>query len=245
MNDESNNPALSKSALKRVSALESSSTATIGGTTVKIFFMLAVSIIGGVFGWQAMSSANSVGMILIAVASILGLVFALITVFMPKFAAITGTLYALAQGYVLGAMSQVYNSSLDGIVIQAIGLTGAIFFVTLWAFSLGLIKVTQKFRIGVLIATGGIAVYYLVAIIVGLFGGTAPLIFDTGMWGTLFSLVVVFVATMNLIINFDFVQTIVQRGAPKKMEWYAAFGVIVTLLWLYIETLRLLAKVRQ
>lgn len=245
MKDESGNPALSESALQRVSALESSSSATIGGTTVKIFFMLAVSIIGGVFGWQAMSSANTVGMILIAVASILGLVFALITVFKPKFAAITGTLYALAQGYVLGAVSQVYNSSLDGIVVQAIGLTGAIFFVTLWAFSLGLIKVTQKFRIGVLIATAGIAVYYLVAFIVGLFGGTAPLIFDTGTWGTVFSLVVVFIATMNLIIDFDFIQTLVQRGAPKKMEWYAAFGVIVTLLWLYIETLRLLAKVRQ
>lgn len=245
MNNESGNPALSEKAIDRVTSLESDSTASIGGTTAKIFFMLAVSIIGGYFGWQAAANATGSTWFVVAGASIVAFIFAMVTSFKPQLAAITGTLYALAQGYVLGAISQLYNSSLDGIVVQAIGLTGAIFFVSLWAFSLGLIKVSQKFRIGVLIATMGVMVYYLVAFIIGLFGGTAPLIFDTGTWGIVFSVVVIFIATLNLILDFDFIQTIVRRGAPKKMEWYAAFGLIVTLLWLYVEALRLLSKTRQ
>ena len=245
MKNESGNPALSEKALDRLTSLESASTATIGGTTAKILFMLIVTVIGGAFGWQAMANATGATWLIIAGVSVVAFAFALITSFKPQIAAYTGTLYALAQGYVLGAISQIYNSSLDGIVVQAIGLTGAIFFVSLWAFSLGFIKVTQKFRTGVIIATLGIMVYYLVAFVMSLFGGTAPLIFDTGTWGIVFSVVIIFIATLNLILDYDFIQTIVQRGAPKKMEWYAAFGLIVTLLWLYVEALRLLAKTRQ
>lgn len=245
MQDKSGNPALNEGVLDKIKAQEGTAEATIGGTTSKIFVLLTISIIGGVFGWQAMLNATSSTWLMITGASIVALVFALITAFRPQTAGITGSLYALAQGYVLGAISQMYNSALEGIVVQAIGLTGAIFFVSLWAFSLGLIKVNEKFRTGVIIATVGIAVYYLIAFVIGLFGGTAPLIFDTGTWGIVFSVVVIFIATLNLMLDFDFIQRIVQRGAPKNMEWYAAFALIVTLLWLYVEVLRLLSKTRQ
>lgn len=245
MQDKSGNPALSDSVLDRITTTESSATATIGGTTFKIFALLILSVLGGFFGWQAMGNASGSTWIMITGASVLALVCALITAFRPQTAGITGSLYAVLQGYVLGAISQIYNTALDGIVVQAIALTGAIFFVSLWAFSLGFIRVTDKFRIGVIIATLGIGIYYLVAFVIGLFGGTAPLIFDSGLFGIVFSLIVVFIATLNLMLDFDFIQRLVNHGAPKNLEWYAAFALIVTLLWLYVEVLRLLAKVRQ
>jgi uncharacterized YccA/Bax inhibitor family protein len=241
--NESGNPALSKRVLDAFAEQEATKTATIGGTSVKIFILLALSFLGGFFGWQSMANGSSG--LLLGAAAIGALGFALITAFKPAMAGITGPLYALLQGYVLGAISQTYNASLDGIVVQAIGLTGAIFFVSLWAFWLGLIKVTNKFKTGVIIATLGIGVYYLFAIILSLFGVTAPLIFDSGPWGIAFSLIIIFVATLNLILDFDFIQKIEKQGAPKTMEWYGAFALIVTLLWLYIEVLRLLSKVRQ
>lgn len=245
MQEKSGNPALNQGVIDKIRAQEGTAEATIGGTTTKIIVLLILSIIGGVFGWQAMLNASGSTWLFVGGASIVALIMALITAFRPQVAAITGSLYALAQGYVLGAISQIYNTSLDGIVVQAIALTGSIFFVSLWAFSLGLIKVTDKFRIGVIIATLGIGVYYLVALVIGLFGGTVPLIYDTGTFGIVFSLIVVFIATLNLFLDFDFIQTIVKRGVPKRMEWYAAFALVVTLLWLYIEVLRLLSKVRQ
>lgn len=245
MKDKSGNPALSESALDRLSAKESTSKATIGGTAIKTFILFVVTVIGATFGWNAMASASSsVGLILI-VSSLLAFVFALITIFKPALAMFTGPLYALSQGYVLGAISQTFNASYNGIVVQAIGLTGAIFFVSLWAFSLGLIKVTNKMKVGIIIATLGIFMYYLVAFVLGLFGITAPLIIDSGPWGILFSVVVVIIATLNLFLDYDMIQNLVNRGAPKQMEWYGAFALIVTLIWLYMEVLRLLSKVRS
>lgn len=245
MNDKSGNPALKESVLDRLSVGESTSKATIGGTAIKTFILFVVTIIGATFGWNAMASASSsVGLILI-VSSAMAVVFALITIFKPALAMFTGPLYALTQGYVLGAISQTLNATYDGIVVQAVGLTGAIFFVSLWAFSLGLIKVSNKMRIGIIIATVGIAVYYLVAIVLGLFGITAPLIYDSGPWGILFSVIIVFIATLNLFLDYDLIQNLVNRGAPKQMEWYGAFALIVTLIWLYIELLHLLSKIRN
>jgi uncharacterized YccA/Bax inhibitor family protein len=242
--NESGNPALSDKLLERLATKEGASTATISGTSIKILVLLAISIIGGYFGWQSMMSSSGSGTMIIG-ASVAALGFGIATAFRPNMAGITGPLYALAQGYVLGAISQMYNASLEGIVIQAIGLTGAIFFVSLWAFWLGLIKVTDKFRTGVIIATVGIALYYVVAFVMGLFGAQAPLLYDTGLFGIIFCLVIVFVATLNLMLDFDLIQRFEKQGAPKNMEWYGAFALIVTLLWLYVEVLRLLSKVRQ
>jgi uncharacterized YccA/Bax inhibitor family protein len=245
MIDKSGNPALSDKALGKINYIEGSATATVAGTTFKIFVLLFLTIAAGYFGWQAMQNSATVPLVLILGAVIIGTITAIATVFNPTIAPVTGPIYAISQGYVMGAISQVYNAQFDGIVVQAIGLTGAIFFVSLWAFSAGLIKVTEKFRTGVIIATLGIAVYYLIALVLSLFGVAAPLIFDTGTFGIIFSLVVIFIATLNLILDFDLIKKLEERKAPKAFEWYGAFALMVTLIWLYLEVLRLLGKTRS
>ena len=242
---QSDNPSLSKSVLERISAVEDTKTATITGTSLKILFLLLLMVGAGYFGWQAMASASASAIVTIAGFSIVAIIAAVVTAFKPTWAMFTGPIYALAQGFVMGAISQVYNAQFNGIVVQAIGLTGAIFFVSLWAFWLGLIKVSNKFRIGVVIATLGVGLYYLIAFILSLFGVTAPLIFDTGTFGIIFSVVVVFIATLNLFLDFDFIQQAEAAKMPKVFEWYGAFALMVTLIWLYIETLRLIGKTRS
>lgn len=241
--DKSSNPALSKSAIERLKALDSTKHATVTGTTIKTLFFLALTAGAGFFGWQAAASASA-NLAFVGVLSIVAFIAAIVTAFNPKFAAIGGTIYAVAQGYVLGAISQLYNVQYNGIVLQAIGLTGAIFFVSLWFFQAGLIKVTNKFRIGVIIATLGIALFYLVTWIVSLFTGSNLSLADGGTFGIVFSLVVVFVATLNLFLDYDMIQKMEKQGAPKQFEWYGAFALIVTIIWLYIEALRLLARLR-
>lgn len=242
--DKSSNPALSKSALERLKALDDTKRATITGTTVKTLFFLALTVGAGYFGWQSAVSGTGLGLVLIA--SIVAFVAALATAFVPKLAAVGGGVYALAQGFVLGAISQIYNVQFDGIVLQAIGLTGAIFFVSLWFFQAGLIRVTNKFRIGVIIATLGVALFYLVSWIVSLFTGTniAAATTGAGSFGIIFSVVVVIIATLNLFLDFDMIQRLEKEGAPKLFEWYGAFALLVTIIWLYMEALRLLGRLR-
>ena len=243
--NRSNNPALSKKSLDRISAIESSSSATITGTSVKVFLLLLLSLSSGYFGWQAMLSNPTIAMSALMIASLFGFIIAILTVFKPNLSYMTGPLYALCQGYVLGAISQIYNTQFDGIVLQAITLTLALFIVSLVAFTSGLIKVTKKFRTGVIIATFGIALYYLLAFIFGVFGIQIPLIYDSGTFGIIFSLVVVFIATLNLMLDFDMIQKFEKQKAPKVFEWFGAFALMVTIIWLYTEVLRLLAKIRR
>lgn len=141
--NRSNNPALSKKSLDRISAIESSSSATITGTSVKVFLLLLLSLSSGYFGWQAMLSNPTIAMSALMIASLFGFIIAILTVFKPNLSYMTGPLYALCQGYVLGAISQIYNTQFDGIVLQAITLTLALFIVSLVAFTSGLIKVTK------------------------------------------------------------------------------------------------------
>lgn len=242
--DKSSNPALSKSAIERLKALDDTKRATVTGTTIKTLFFLALTVGAGYFGWQAAMSGTGLGMVMIA--SIVAFVAAIATAFVPKLAAVGGGIYALAQGYVLGAISQIYNVQFDGIVLQAVGLTGAIFFVSLWFFQAGLIKVTNKFRIGVIIATLGVALFYLVSWLVSLITGTniAAATTGSGSFGIIFSVVVVIIATLNLFLDFDMIQRLEKEGAPKLFEWYGAFALLVTIIWLYMEALRLLGRLR-
>lgn len=242
--DKSSNPALSKSALERLKALDDTKRATVTGTTIKTLFFLALTVGAGYFGWQAAASGTGLGIVMIA--SIIAFVAAIATAFVPKLAAVGGGIYALAQGYVLGAISQIYNVQFDGIVLQAVGLTGAIFFVSLWFFQAGLIKVTNKFRIGVIIATLGVALFYLVSWLVSLITGTniAAATTGSGSFGIIFSVVVVIIATLNLFLDFDMIQRLEKEGAPKLFEWYGAFALLVTIIWLYMEALRLLGRLR-
>jgi uncharacterized YccA/Bax inhibitor family protein len=242
--DKSSNPALSDSALDRLKELakEGSSSATITGTTLKALLFLSLTFIAGFFGWQA-SVAGTVGIMYIA-SIVIALVAGLVTAFKPAFAAIGGAIYSLAMGYALGITSQIYNTQFDGIVLQAIGLTGAIFFVALWFFQAGLIKVTNKFRIGVIIATLGVFLFYGISFIITLFGGTSIAFTDGGTLGIIISVVVVFIATLNLFLDFDLIQRAERDGMPKQFEWYGAFALVVTIIWLYIEALRLLGRLR-
>jgi len=176
---------------------------------------------------------------------IVGLVAALVTIFLPAWARISAPVYAAAQGLALGAISAFYEQQLHGIVFQAIGLTFGVLAVMLIAYRTGVIKVTARFRMIVVAATGAIALLYLVSIVLSFFNVSIPFIHQSGTFGIVFSLIVVGIAAMNLALDFDFIQRGAEHGAPKIMEWYAAFGVMVTLIWLYLEILRLLAKIRR
>ena len=157
----------------------------------------------------------------------------------------TAPIYALLEGLVLGGISAVTEARYPGIGIQAVSLTFGTLFVLLLAYRSGLIQVTQKFRLGIIAATGGIALFYVLELVMGFFGFHFTSINGSGAIGIGFSLVVVAIAALNLVLDFDFIEKGVQYGAPKYMEWYGAFGIIVTLVWLYLEILRLLSKMRS
>lgn len=169
----------------------------------------------------------------------------MVTVFRPTASPISAPIYAIFEGVVLGGLSAVFESMYPGIVVQAVLLTVGVMATLLLVYRLGLIRATEKFKLGVVAATGGIMVIYLVSWILQMFGSGIPMIHESGWVGIGFSLFVVVIASLNLVLDFDFIETGVQRGAPRYMEWYAAFGLLVTLVWLYIEILRLLSKLRQ
>ena len=157
----------------------------------------------------------------------------------------TAPIYALLEGLVLGGLSATIELRYPGIAIQAVGLTFGTLFVLLMAYRSGLIKVTQKLRLGIVAATGGIFFFYLAEMLLGFFGIQFTSINGAGPIGIGFSLVIVAIAALNLVLDFDFIEQGVQVGAPKYMEWYGAFGIMVTLVWLYLEILRLLSKFRS
>ncbi len=244
MADKSGNPTLKNKAFQTVAAI-GSEPMSMSGVSIKSFFLLLLCVAGAAFGWnQASQLTESLGIVLI-IASFLGLGIALITSFNPKIAIVTGPLYSLAQGYILGVISYLANLAFPGIVIQAVLLTLSIFFATLLIYSTGVIKVTKKFVLGVVIATLGLVLYYVAFLICSLFGIELPLVNSNSPWGIAFSVIVIILATLNLILDFDFIKKSVEARAPKYLEWYSSFSLIVTLLWLYVEVLRLLAKIRR
>ena len=175
-----------------------------------------------------------------------GFVVALVTIFKKNWSPITAPVYALLEGLVLGGISAMFEKTYPGIAVQAVGLTFGTLFIMLLAYKTGVIRATQGFKIGVIAATGGIALLYIVEMVLnGFFHIQVPMIHQSGPWGIAFSLFVVVIAAMNLVLDFDLIETGVQNGVPKYMEWYGAFGLMVTLIWLYLEILRLLGKARR
>jgi uncharacterized YccA/Bax inhibitor family protein len=169
----------------------------------------------------------------------------MVTIFKKEWSPVTAPVYALLEGLVLGSLSALMELRYPGIAFQAVGLTFGTLFMLLLAYRSGLIPVTQKLRMGVIAATGGIAVFYLLEWLLGFFGIYFTSINGSGFIGIGFSLFVVAIAALNLVLDFDFIERGVQAGAPKYMEWYGAFGIIVTLVWLYLEILILLSKLRR
>jgi uncharacterized YccA/Bax inhibitor family protein len=220
---------------------------TISGTVNKTAMLLAIAVVSAAYTWGRYMGtgdpASIQGLMLIGMVG--GLVLALVTVFKKTAAPYTAPAYALFQGLALGGISAILEARFPGIVIQAVGLTFGTLFCLLAAYRSGLIKATENFKLGVVAATGGILVLYLVNMVMGFFGNSIGFIHESGTVGILFSAFVVVIAALNLVLDFDFIESGAEQGAPKYMEWYGAFGLVVTLLWLYLEILRLLAKSRD
>ena len=220
---------------------------TLNGTVNKTGMLLLMCVFSAAFAWSQVSTpAGIVGAgPYVWGGAIGGLVLALVTIFKKQWAPVSAPLYAVVEGLFLGAISAMYNHMYEGIVMQAVLLTFGTLFAMLFCYRSGLIKATENFKLGVAAATGGIFLVYLASMVLGFFGIDIPMIHESGLVGIGFSLVVVVVAALNLVLDFDFIETGVEKGAPKYMEWYGAFGLIVTLVWLYIEFLRLLSKLQS
>jgi uncharacterized YccA/Bax inhibitor family protein len=222
-------------------------TMTISGAVNKSGILLLLVLLTASWSWdrffvnQDLASVSGLTMI----GAFGGFIAAMVTVFKKEWSPITAPIYALLEGLFLGSLSAMMEVRFPGIAIEAVALTFGTCICLLLAYRAGLIRVTQRFMLGVVAATGGIALVYFASMILGLFHVQVPGIFGNGPIGIVFSLVVCGVAALNLILDFNFIEQGAQRGAPKYMEWYSAFGLMVTLIWLYIEILNLLAKLRS
>ena len=219
-------------------------TMTLQGTVNKTGLSLLILLATASFTWRQVTPDQPVSPLL-WLGLLGGLVVALVTAFKPAFAPVTTPLYAALEGLFLGAVSGLYELRYPGIVMNAVGLTFGCLAALLAAYSSGLIRPSENFKLGIVAATGGIALLYMVSMGLGFFGKSIPFIHDSGPLGIAFSVFVVGLAAMNLVLDFDFIEDGARRGAPKYMEWYGAFGLLVTLVWLYLEILRLLAKLQN
>ncbi|MCX5889514.1 MAG: Bax inhibitor-1/YccA family protein [Deltaproteobacteria bacterium] len=242
------NPALGAntfSGLGRVARTEEAM--SIQGTTNKALLLLLCVLITAAWAWSIFFQSGNAAAVapLMGVGAIAGFIVALVTIFKPAWAGVTAPIYALLEGLFIGGLSSIAEAQYPGIVIQAVGLTFGTCLALLLAYKSGLIRATEGFKRGIVAATGGICLFYLVSLILGLFGVRIPGVFGNGPVGIIFSLVVVTIAALNLVLDFDFIEQGAAQGAPKYMEWYGAFGLMVTLIWLYLEILRLLIKLRS
>jgi uncharacterized YccA/Bax inhibitor family protein len=218
---------------------------TLQGTVNKTGVLLVCAVGTAAWTWNLFLHSPASVLPLMWLGLLGGLIFAMITIFNKSWAPVTAPIYALLEGLVLGTISAMLEMRYHGIAIQAVSLTFGTLVVLLLAYRSGWIPVTDKFRLGVVAATGGIAILYFLEIILGFFGVHFATINGAGPIGIGFSVFVVIIASLNLVLDFDFIETGVRAGAPKYMEWYAAFGLMVTLIWLYFEILRLLSKLRS
>jgi uncharacterized YccA/Bax inhibitor family protein len=243
------NPALNDKTFTREVATDE--TMTIQGTVNKTALLLAIVVAVAAWTWSKFFAAPTPELGVAAVMPWMlggllgGLVVGIVTIFVPRWAMVTAPLYAALEGLFVGGISALMEVQFPGIVIQAVGLTFGTAAAMLVAYSSRLITVTDNFRLGVVAATGGIALVYLATLLLGLFGIRIPYIHDSGLIGIGFSLFVVVIAALNLVLDFDFIEQGARAKAPKYMEWYGAYALLVTLVWLYIEILRLLSKLRS
>jgi uncharacterized YccA/Bax inhibitor family protein len=227
--------------------IDASARMTLSGTVNKTGILLLCTIATSAWIWHSFMQTED--LVLAGPALLLGIfggfIFSLITIFKKEWAPVTAPVYALLEGLVLGGLSAFFELRYPGIAFQAVALTFGTLFAMLMLYKSGLIKVTDKFRMGVVAATGGIALFYVLRMLLGFFGFRFSILSNSGPVSIVISLIIVGVAALNLVLDFDFVERGVSYGAPKYMEWYAAFGIMVTLVWLYLEMLRLLAKSRR
>lgn len=239
----SGNPSLRENTFDEYSGMSyGHESMTIQGTVNKTFILLVLVLVSAGFTWsQYFAGVNILPHLVIG--AIGSLILSLVVVFAKRSAPITAPIYALLEGLFVGGISALYETEFEGITIMAVTLTFTVMLGLLLVYKSGLIKVTQNFRLGLFAATLGIFFTYLISFILGLFGVTVPFIHDSGPIGILVSIVIVVIAALNLVLDFDFIEKGAQMNCPKYMEWYGAFGLMVTLIWLYLEILRLLSKI--
>jgi len=245
----SSNPAFSRemfAGYDQVYGMPRSTATTVQGTIGKTALLLAILSATALWSWHATASGQLPAAVL-GISAIGGFIVAMITIVRPTAAPI----YAALEGVFLGSLSQIIEASLNarfldgryqGIAMQAVILTCGVLCVMLFVYQTGLIRVTDKLKAGIVTATGALCLFYIITMVLSLFGVQMPLIFSSSPLGIGFSLFVVGLAAFNLLLDFDFIEQAARAAAPKYMEWYGAFGLMVTLVWLYLEVLRLLRK---
>jgi uncharacterized YccA/Bax inhibitor family protein len=232
----SGNPALRKSVFNNNSvAVPADQQMTVTGTANKVGILFLLLLCGAAISWTNPSG------LLIGIGLIGGFILAMVTIFKMEWARYTAPAYAFLEGLFLGAISLMFAQQYQGIVFNAVTLTLGIFAAMFIIYRTGVIEVTQKFRTGVVAATGGIFLVFLASFILRIFGIQLGLVYGTGFWAIIFSVVIIVVAALNLVLDFDLIERGAANGLPKYFEWYTAFGLVVTLIWLYIEILRLLS----
>ena len=220
---------------------------TVGGAISATAVLLVLLVASGFVGWMSVEdqgpSVELPGWLIGAFVVGLGAMIA--TIFRPQWARITGPVYALGYGAIVGAVSHLYEREFNGIVVQAVIGTVGVLAIMLFLYATRIIKVTDKLRMGIVMATGAVALMYVFNLVLRLFGSELPFLHDGSGLSVLISVAIVVIASLNLLLDFDFIEKAAAAGAPKKTEWYAAFGLVVTLVWLYLELLRLLANLQR
>lgn len=248
---KSSNPVFGQSVFNRLDSRSDAGVMTINGTMNKTGLMLLIVLFAAIFTWRKFFGMYEYSSPEAAVSAIQwwmiggaigGFITAIITTFRPQSSNVTAPIYAVFEGLFLGGISAFFEAQYPGLVMRAVALTLGVFFVMLMLFRNGKLRASGKLKMGILAATGGIALVYFVSFIAGMFGANLGFLYGNSNFSIGFSLIVVVIAALNLILDFDFIERGSQAGAPKIMEWYGAFGLMVTLIWLYIEILRLLAK---
>ncbi len=241
------NPALNDATFERYADYVADDRMTLTGTVNKTGMLLLILLVPAIWVWgQVYNGGGTANVNLWIIGGFVGgLIVAIVTVFKATWSPFTAPLYAALEGLALGGISAFFELRYPGIVIQAVALTFGTLAVLLMAYRSGIIRATENFKLGIVSATGAIFMIYMVTWVLGFFGVAVPFIHEAGLFGIIFSLVVVVIAALNLVLDFDFIERGVEHGAPKYMEWYAAFGLLVTLVWLYLEILRLLAKLQS
>ncbi len=250
---KTSNPALSENTFRNLSGarygglIDESTRMTLSGTVNKTGILLLCAIATAAWTWHLFLQSRDMAAVapLMMLGLFGGFICAMVTVFKKEWSAVTAPVYALLEGLMLGGFSAFLDLRYPGIAMEAVSLTFGTLFVLLFAYRSGLIPVTQKFRLGIVAATGGIMVFYLLEMVLGFFSIQFMTVNGSGPIGIAFSLFVVAIAALNLVLDFDFIEQGVKVGAPKYMEWYGAFGIMVTLVWLYLEIIRLLSKIRS
>jgi len=240
----SGNPTLNDETFASFGAYSGQDAMTLDGTVNKSLITLFILLGAAFVTWSMYFNGQNVFPYILG-GAIGGFVIAIVLRIKPNLSPVLVPVYAVLEGLFIGAISAHYEASLNGITFQAALLTASVFLALLLAYKSRLIRATENFKLGVVAATFGILIMYLINIALSFFGMSVPFVHDTGPIGILVSLFIVVVAALNLVLDFDFIENGVQQGAPKYMEWYGAFGLMVTLVWLYLEILRLLAKLRS